>query len=276
LSTLQRISIDYGSAYHSLNLASQLKLYLSSYVIHLEIRNLGLSGVRFRSSAINMPNLKRLALYNSANFLPIDAPNLSSLTLTKNSSLENGLDASPGNIYPCLQTLIVSTSEIKTMQFIQAPLVHTFELRCAGSIEQKDETYSLLDSVLNSSHINPVIFRLRDSVLRPSIIIEMIRRMARLEELELCGVLVKEQFFKAFSTPSIPLGPQFQDSQPTLPCPSLKGLSIDYSDLQRHSDLRPTRLAALKAIKSRHSIGNVLHQASMRTTKEKGWFSLLP
>jgi hypothetical protein len=154
--------------------------------------------------------------------------------------------------------------------------VHTFELCCTGKVEHNADTYSLLDRILNSSHIDPVVFRLRDSVLRPSVIVEIIRRMTRLEVLELSGVLVKEPFFKAFSTPSISIGPLFQNSSPSIPCPSLKVLSVDYSDLQHRGDLRPTRLAALKAIKSRHSTGNMLHQASMRTTKEKGWFSLLP
>lgn len=277
LSSVQEMMFNLGNPRSYDPLCGNFRDCLSIYpsLKRLEVQNIGQVIVRAASEPLIFSHLQALVLINSKRFWAINALNLTTLTLIKDSSLAKVHGTSP-NDFPSLHTLTLSSSNLSALGAIRAPFLHTFDLRCTAGVMSSPETYSGFIQILIDGQISPQIFHLHDTAIMPLILVEIINNMPRLEELRLRSVVVKQKFFEALAGSNSAQNISSSDHTTYFPCPSLIKLSIDCSELKQRIDSKVIKPAAQKAITARVKAGHSMEEARLRITKEQYWINLLP
>lgn len=195
------------------------------FITSLELTQLYLASSQHPIPAVRLPNLRTLLLRKSTKSWAFDAPRLTNLTLLDGSYILGGPPGS--NNFPLLTSLTISavaawgrTDYLISMSF---PPLHTLDI-CYG-----DRSDALKELMARRSELNPVVFRLRRTIVSTESLTEWISSMDRLEELYLEGVSLKKQFFKflASSEAHSQNTNEFLVGETRLQCPLLVKLLVD-------------------------------------------------
>lgn len=271
--SIRELVVDIGTEWSYDSFQGNLREFLNSYpaLKTLEVRNVDKGAtVHSPGEPLTFSNLQTLVLINSKVFWAVNASNLTNLALIKDSALVKVHRTSP-NDFPSLNTLTISSSNLSALNAIRAPFLHTLNLCCTAGVMSSAQTYAGFIQILKDGQIDPTVFHLHNTAIMPLVLVEIIDRMSRLNELRLRSVAVKPKFFEALAGFGL-------DSSPdaiVVPCPSLTRLSIDCSEVKQRLDTKVIKPAAQKAIKSRVDSGHAMDEACLRITKERGWFNLL-
>jgi len=117
----------------------------------------------------------------------------------------------------------------------------------------------------HQAYLDPVVFRLRKTVLSTACLMEILDSMDRMEELQLDEVPIKKDFFDFLAS---------SPGETELHCPLLVRLSVDLKAASpaQHKTIKP---AAMNAIQARVKAGMPMEKWSIRLSENKGWLNLL-
>jgi hypothetical protein len=213
----------------------------------------------FEMTPLRLPNLQHLVMKKDSRLWPLIAPLLNTVSLSDDSYLAKGSSASNANANdsPLLTSFKVdkSTGTYHGTQWsghIEFPAggLHTLDL-CFGT-----RTPGVDELAKRKVEFNPVVFRLRRTVIPTQLLTQIIDSMERLEELELEEVGIKRGFFEylASAKPSPDGSISSPSDEVTVNCPRLVRLRVRLKG-RGHAQNKMLKAAARKAVKARVKAG---------------------
>jgi hypothetical protein len=240
------------------------------------ITTLELSRVRpFMSNppapVFRFPNVKTLILSKGSRPWAFDIPGLTNLTLTEGGCILPGPPES--NRFPNLASVTIDAPvdwrRVDYFKDIVFCPLHTLDV-CLGK-----RTDALLELINCQADLNPIVFRLRKTVVPTPTLTMVISTMDRLEELDLAEVALKKEFFdflaslKPCSDYSIPLPPGGTEMH----CPLLVRLRVHVKGGSQAQN-KNIKMAAKKAAKARINAGIAVDSWLVRCSEDKKWTDL--
>jgi hypothetical protein len=217
---------------------------------------------------LRFPNVQTLILNDVSRPLALDIPSLTSLSITNWSRFPLGPPAS--SQFPNLASLTIHTpltwSLVDCLEDIVICPLHTLDL-CFGK-----RRGALSEITAHQVNLNPVVFRLRKTVVSTATLTGVIGAMDRLEELELEEVAIKKDFFDFLASPK----PSSNDAislASEMHCPLLVRLRVHVKGGSQAQN-KNIKAAAKKAVKARINGGIAVDSWLVRCAEDKKWTNL--
>ncbi|PVG01666.1 hypothetical protein CPB86DRAFT_812296 [Serendipita vermifera] len=232
--------------------------------------------VTYQDFNITLPSLKDLTLQGVILRGAFKSPSLEVLLI-----LENGKIITPEiTTYPNLKHIKIVCVEPEFLLRFKAPAVETLDLQVSASISSNRSFLKELGvCVLSTGSIEPTRFYLRKTYIDNQTLLELLRCMPRLSEVELQCIAISQQFLNNL-TPTIPSRRKDADlpimDQDPGHLPLLKKLRIDFEGSKGRKDKAAICTLAKRVMKARVRANCPLDEALFRVSEEEGWINLLP
>jgi len=273
-SSLVRLTLD-GRAIHGFpGGLGWLKRILDNapFITTLELKRMKMYRDNSPTQILRFPNLKTLILSKGSKPWCFSAPALTSMTLTEGSCIPSG--GPEVNHFPHLASLTIEITtqlwgRVETLRDMVIPPLHTLDVRLSAYKNV------LADLMGRMPPLNPVVFRLRKTLVHTSTLTEIIGTLDRLEELELEEVPIKKYFFEFLGSPKVALdnvAPAFPNKV-EMHCPLLARLQVRLKGGSQ-AQHRSLRAAAKKAVKVRACAGLTVESWVIQFPDSQKWTKL--
>lgn len=224
-----------------------------------------------------LPNVERLTLQDTVTFWALDAPNLTTLTISTLTRLD--VAEQPYNLFPSLLHLTITCYSIDVLLKIRAPVLYSLHLTIWGDRDQI--AHEFRTKCVEPNYLSPVHFHLIRTFISYPSLLYLVSGMKYLQSVELENVPLKRPFFEALqpkrktvNEKNLNTGQWYPKKVMETPYPGIKKLKIDLSRCGASTRVQKTRDLVSKVMKKRAE-NNVLEKASIRYTTEEGWHDLL-
>jgi hypothetical protein len=225
---------------------------------------------------ITLPSLKDLTLQGVVLRGGFKSPALEILLI-----FDNGKIITPEiTTFPNLKHIKIVCVEPEFLLRFKAPALETLDLQVSASISSNRSFLKELSvNVLATGNIEPKTFYLRKTYIDNQTLLELLRCMPHVTEIELQCIPISQQFLNNL----VPIVPN-RRSDANAPVveqdpghlPSLKKLRIDFEGSKGRKDKASIFTLAKKIMRARTKAGFPLDEALFRVAEDEGWINLLP
>lgn len=243
------------------------------------LRSLSIHGGTITSGEpkIDLPHLRRLEIRKVSSFWPIDCPNLTHLTIVCDWSGPEQLAKNSIHL-PFLQVFKCTCfSSLPCLRAFLVPSLREFDLEGYHSKSIMRTGMQQVWDGGSSPNINPVIFRLRNAAVNSKVVVDAVKQMTRLEELNLEHISVGAEFLKEFHPKSEPLTKREKQAGKKSPrwtvgAQQMKVMTIDLRGFKsKKQDAEAFEGAARELLLKRNEADAPMERVEVQLTEDDGW-----